>query len=258
MISVRTIVEQSTRYVTVRRRLPATVGNASFYASPSAGLRYLFRRSSLIDPKLLDAAIEHVRAESIVWDVGANVGFFSYAAAHLAGSAGFVLAIEPDVWLASLLLRSRVIQPPTSAPVDVLPIALASEPGVRQFCIANRTRATNYLEGYGSTQTGGVAETRLVMTYTLDSLLQWFPPPDVLKIDVEGAELEVLLGGAKVLASHKPVILCEVAQATGSEVANLLKSMQYRLYDSDAPQKHRSELDCAPWNTPNMLALPNR
>jgi len=101
----------------------------------------------------------------------------------------------------------------------------------------NHTFATNFLDGYGSTQTGGIAETRPVITYTLDSLLHWFPPPDVLKIDVEGAELEVLLGGVEMFASYKPVILLEVAQATSKEVASLLKSMQYRLYDSDAPRK---------------------
>ena len=48
---------------------------------------------------------ELVMSGSVVWDVGANVGLFSFSEAALAGP-GFVLAIEPHVWLAHLLVRS--------------------------------------------------------------------------------------------------------------------------------------------------------
>jgi hypothetical protein len=60
-----------------------------------------------VDEALLRNAIELVRPGDVVWDIGANVGLFSFAAAAPAGSAGKIVSFEADVWLAVLLRRSR-------------------------------------------------------------------------------------------------------------------------------------------------------
>jgi FkbM family methyltransferase len=101
---------------------------------------------------------ELVRPGSVVWDVGANVGLFSFSAAALAGPGGFVLAIEPDVWLAHLLGRSaqRIQQHSRAARVAVLCAAASGANRIRQLQIAERARAANYLmEAKGSSQAGG-------------------------------------------------------------------------------------------------------
>ncbi len=134
----------------------------------------------------------------MVWDVGANVGLFSFAAASLAGPEGRVVALEPDAWLVQLLRRSASRQPAGSAPVEVVPAAIAAALSVRTLCLASRSRAANYLADFGTIQTGGSREQQSVIAVTLDWLLESFPVPSVVKIDVEGAELEVLeaLGGS--------------------------------------------------------------
>jgi hypothetical protein len=104
------------------------------------------------------------------------------------------------------------------------------------------------LSGYGSTQVGGIAEQQTVVSVSLDWLSQRLPPPDVIKIDVEGAELEVLSGALGVLEKH-PVILCEVSSQRSHEVAALLKNKGYRIYDGDVSSAHRQELQAAPWST---------
>lgn len=251
---LRTFVEKSTRRLSFRRNLPKVFGGADIYVSPSVGLRYLFRSMDTIDPSLCRLAKEFVQEGSVVWDVGANVGLFSFVAAHCSGPTGRVISFEPDVWLVQLLRRSCVVQPISSSPVQVVPVALAESVELRTFNIASRSRSTNYLSGYGSTQTGGISEQQTVLSVTLDWLSERLPLPDVLKIDVEGAELEVLKGGLRLLEVKRPVVLCEVSSERSSEVTQVLKDRGYRIYDGEVSPTERRELEAAPWNTVALAA----
>lgn len=251
---VRTLLERTTRDWVFRRRLPGTLGGAKIFVSPSAGLRYLFRSMAQVDPKLCGLATDFVRKGNVVWDVGANLGLFSFAAAHLSGATGHVLSFEPDLWLVQLLRRSAAIQPTTAAPVRVVPVAVAETMDLRSFSIALRSRAGNFLAGYGSTQTGGVREEQTVVSVSLDWLAKRLPTPDIIKIDVEGAELAVLEGGLDLLEAKRPVIICEVASESSRQVTALLRSKKYSIFDGDRAARERVELDAAPWNT---LAIPS-
>ncbi len=236
-----------------RRRLPAEFGGAAVTVSPASGLRYLFRPMRSVDPGLLEMAKEFTRRDAVVWDVGANLGLFAFAAAHLAGSGGKVIAVEPDLWLVRLLRLSARRQPASSAPVTVVPCAIAASAGLRTFCIANRSRAANFLAGYGSSQTGGEAERQTVLTMTLDWLREQVPVPDVLKIDTEGAELEVLHGARNLFESARPVVLCEVSSERAAAVTEFLASFGYRLFDGELPAAAREPVKLATWST---IAVP--
>ena len=206
------------RRLVFRRRLPAEFENAVLYVSPAAGLRYIFRPMANIDPPLLMAAHTLVRRDDVIWDIGANVGLFSLAAAVCAGDRGQVIAFEPDAWIAQLLRRTSGAQPIASARITVVPIAVASEISLRSFSIAARSRASNALSEYGSTQMGGVEEQHVVAAFNLDWLLSKLPIPDIIKIDVEGAELEVLSNQVRMLNEVRPVIVCEVGSNTADEI----------------------------------------
>lgn len=214
-----------------RRRLPTALGGAAFYASTEGGFKYLRWNTADIDPMLVRFARRHVAPGSSVWDVGANVGLFTFCAAGLAGPTGSVLAVEPDTWLVANLRRSCRLNAGRAAPVHVLPVAIGDGPGVARFNVANNSRAANYVEGTGSTVTGGSRESQVVPTLTLDCLLDHFPAPDVLKVDVEGAEAGVLRGARRVLAGARPVILIEVG--AHDEVTEVLARSSYRLFDAE-------------------------
>jgi len=252
-VSLRSVTERALRGMTLKRRLPREFGRAPIWVSPGAGLRYLFRGMRNIDPKLLALVEEHVRPGHVVWDIGANVGLFAIAAAQRVGQGGRVFAFEPDAWLVQLLRRTAAIQPATAAAVAVLPVAVANSVDIREFFIAMRSRARNFLAGYGSSQTGGARESQLVIAVTMDWLGARLPKPDVVKIDVEGAEWEVLEGARELIARCRPLIICEVGEPRSKDVAQFLLGQDYQLYDGDLPAAARRPLALAPWNT---LAIP--
>jgi hypothetical protein len=69
--------------------------------------------------------------------------------------------------------------------------------------------------------------------------------PDVLKIDVEGAEFDVLRGRLRILSQSKPVILCAVSDHV-DEVSALFADHRYMFYGGDSHL--RAEIHRASFN----------
>jgi hypothetical protein len=136
----RQVAERLSRDKVFRRRLPQQYGAVQFYISPECGLRYLRGKVELVDPTLLNLARELVKPGATVWDVGANLGLFSFAAAGLAGPGGRVFAVEPDMYLVGLLRRSARLKNDHAAPVSVIPCAVSEEISLAVFNIAERAR----------------------------------------------------------------------------------------------------------------------
>jgi FkbM family methyltransferase len=247
---LRPALEQATHRIVVRRRLPAPFGTARIYVSSEGGLRYLRRGMARVDPALLRLAAETVWRGDTVWDIGANLGLFSFAAAVAAGPSGRVLAVEPDTVMAGLLRRSAAANR-GHAPVEVLPAAASDQQSVARFHVARRSRSTNYLDGFGTSQTGGVRSTHLVPAVTLDWLASGLGFPDVIKIDVEQAEAAVLAGASRVL-ERAATVICEVAACNAAAVRDVLTAHGYTLYDGDLVPGERAPTADAP---PNTLAV---
>ncbi len=163
-------------------------------------------------------ARELVQPNTIVWDIGANVGLFSFAAAALGAK---VVAVEPDPWLASLIHRSALIN---KLPVTALAAAVSDRIGIRELHTSDEGKSSGSLEGNGAGQT--------VISMTLDSLLNYFAAPQVLKIDVEGAELSVLEGSQRVL-QERPRLFCEVTDHHEA-IGELLRNANYDFFAARA------------------------
>ena len=244
------LAEKLSRGKILRRKLPPEFGGHTLFVTPEGGLRYWKRSLNYIDPMLFNVVREYIKSSDIVWDVGANVGLFTFAAAAKA-SEGRCLSFEPDVWLCTLLHRSIKQNP--GMRVDVLPVAVSDKVALAELNITVRSRSTNYLSyAEGSTQTGGVREVQLVPTVTLDFILGNYEAPSFIKIDTEGAEQFVLQGASEILRTIKPTILCEVALANYAEVSARLIENDYMLYDADRlPEKSPSSKGVS-----NILAIP--
>ena len=249
---IRRVAERLSRGVVLRRRLPSRFGRIPIYVTPEAGLRY-WSVMSKVDPLLYDMAEELVKPGSVVWDIGANVGLFSLCACARAGRSGFVLSVEPDSWLAHLIQRSsQNLDYGKCSQVEVLCASVSDSNRISRLEIAQRARSANHLiEASGSTQAQGSRCLQLTVSLTLDCLLQHFPPPSILKIDVETHEVNVLQGATQLLREAKPTVWCEVAHENSTQVTALLRAAGYEFYGAETRPHPRA--DRAWFNT---LAIP--
>ena len=249
---IRNLIEKLSRGVILKRKLPNS--NRKIYVSPEGGgLRYWKLNMDSIDTMLTYAINNLVKKDDVVWDIGTNVGFFSFLAAEKAGSKGSVLSVEPDTWLVNILKKSCALN--NDLNIHILPVALSDNVGIAYLNIANRSRTTNFLSvSQGSTQTGGVREQQVVPTFTLDFLLDNFPKPNFVKVDVEGAERFVFSRADKLLSEVKPLILTEVDSPNFDFLTSKFKSFGYDLFDADV----LAEKGLIPLSgvTSNILAIP--
>lgn len=213
---IRSLAEKLLRNRRIRRTLP---NGLPLYVSPDSQLKYL--RSEL-DADLTALARDHVTADSAVWDIGANCGVFAFSAA----GARQIVAVEADPFLADLLQQSAALN---NVPVAIVTAAAWSSRSLASFAIAARGRASNHLVGAGNSQTGGERGRIIVPTVTLDDLLDHFGPPTLVKIDVEGAEIDVLAGASRLLADARPLIYIEVAPDNEGRAAAIFAAANYRL-----------------------------
>jgi FkbM family methyltransferase len=191
-----------------------------------------------------------------VWDLGANLGVFAFAAAHRAGPRGEVLAVEADPWLVDLMRRTAAEPAPASARVWTLSCAVSSDQGLAEFITPERVRSGSHLAsspGAGPELVGRMQASHPVLTVSLDWLLERRRRPDVIKLDVEGAELAVLQGAAALLRTHRPRLLIEVFEASADAVTVLLQAAGYELFDFSSGWSARRPVARAVYQT---LALP--
>ncbi|MEJ7825052.1 MAG: FkbM family methyltransferase [Solirubrobacteraceae bacterium] len=174
------------------------------------------------------ALVRSLRDGDHVWDVGANIGSLALVAARIVGPAGRVLAIEPDARCAAALRRNAALN--DLRQIEVLEAAAARDSGSAELVVV-RDRLWTRLASVGGHEQ---QERRVtVATVALDDVDA--PPPRLVKIDVEGAELDVIAGMARLLREVRPLVICEM-HGRNAEFCDAMAAMGYvvgNLDDSD-------------------------
>jgi FkbM family methyltransferase len=150
-----------------------------------------------------------VRRGATIYDIGANIGLFSVAFSEWIGEDGWLYAIEPNPACVSLLRANLA-----AARADnwtILPTALSDRPSESEFTL-----------NYGNSLLGLLANAQHEIVKTghhvridadrLDQLIPRFGlrKPDVIKLDVEGAEAQAVAGMMETLEAHRPVVVIEL------------------------------------------------
>jgi FkbM family methyltransferase len=164
-----------------------------------------------------------LRPDMVALDVGANIGCHTLVMARLVGPQGADIAFEPQRIVYQNLCANIALNALTN--VHAVNAAVGSAAGTAAIAEIDYAARGNF----GGVALGGAADGERVQISTIDSL----PMENchLIKIDVEGMELDVLLGAAETLAKHRPALYIENDRQDKSAplIAHLLAA-DYRLF----------------------------
>ena len=143
-----------------------------------------------------------IAAGDTVYDVGANVGIYTLLASGKAGPSGKVYAFEPLARNLHYLNRHVALNRLQNC--CVLNVAVSDTEGIQKFSAASWEYSMGRLSPDGELE---------VPSVTLDSCVyreRQLRPPDVIKIDVEGAEVRVLQGASRAIGEYHPSVFVEI------------------------------------------------
>jgi FkbM family methyltransferase len=172
--------------------------------NPRTGREY-FRGE--VEPEVQKVLQQFLRPGMTIYDIGANIGFFSLLAAWLAGKPGKVISFEADPEIAARLREHAARNEFPN--ISVQEMAVWSESRGLPFARADAATSPDRGLGHVDLSTTGSSSVE-VRGISLDDFVRGSPAPDFVKCDVEGAEVEVFRGARKLLAEKRPVILCEM------------------------------------------------
>ena len=224
----------------MRRRLQdPIVGAAAPELTELEGFRILASRDDLAvgravlsgsyEPEVVDVFRDILRPGMHVIDIGANIGFFTMLSASIVGPAGSVLAVEPNPRNARMAEASRRLNGYET--VTVLQAAAGRGPGLLAINTSFSNGTTSAIDdGFvlGADTVGCVAVGQVA------------PPDrriDLIKLDVEGAEYNALLGCETLIRRDRPVIVFEfgpgqlpgISGITGEELLQWVIGQGYAL-----------------------------
>ncbi|MDQ3677162.1 MAG: FkbM family methyltransferase [Actinomycetota bacterium] len=180
-----------------------------------------------LDVPVQEALRRTVPPGGVVYDVGANVGFFTVLAARLVGDAGHVVAFEP-IAAAANLAREAALRSDLADRVEVRTDAVGARSGTARMCSVAAGGIWSHMSTVRDPHPLTIEEVDVPLVSLDDVIAAGAPAPDVVKLDVEGAEGDVLRGAQRLLAEHRPIIVCELHD-TNDEVADLLEAAGYVL-----------------------------
>ncbi len=190
------------RLIRLPLRLIPLSATVPVLSGPGRGMRWIVGSAphgawlGVLERDKLTPFVARLRRGMTVWDIGANVGLYTLPSARAVEPTGHVVAFEPMPRNLGFLRRHLTL----NGLEDVV---------VCDVAVSDATGTLKMAEGDSPSEfhadAGGSVEVRAV---TLDDWLSesGAPPPDVVKIDVEGSDDAVLRGGARSFAKYRPAI----------------------------------------------------
>lgn len=171
----------------------------------------------------------------VFWDIGSNIGFYSW---HALTSNENTEVILFDADQTNYELNTKTIQKNDLKRAKAFNVAVSDTDGVLDFLVDTASGATGCISSVSSPNSPTSAHYQYqlkkivsVKAITLDSLIaQGFAPPQLIKIDVEGAEHLVIAGSRNLILNHMPLIVMETVN---TEIVEWFKSIHYMVMQID-------------------------
>lgn len=184
---------------------------------------------------MADMLTRYLKRGDTFWDVGANVGFFSLYASKLVGPQGRVFSFEPSPDVHALLLANTT----GISNISVLQAGIGNCDGQSIFAAQGSSSSASFVRSVTEITSHCHPSVPIqevsVPVRKLDSIAhELSSAASLIKIDVEGFELEVLKGAARVLSSNRPIVVIEIhppqlelSNGTENALFRFLKDHQY-------------------------------
>ncbi|MBA4375964.1 MAG: hypothetical protein C0401_07310 [Anaerolinea sp.] len=198
-------------------------------------------------------AINKMFSPSTFWDIGANIGYYSWLLKSQNTSMAVSL-FEPDPINLDLLHQTALGAGGGGSGIAIVPYAASDADGEAVFVVDPVSGATGTLKNTEQEFTvrhyGVSPETIPVKTVALDTFRRNTLPPELIKIDVEGHESAVIRGAQRTLGEDQPILIFE-SFARDAALFAILHGLEYQLFDAE---RMTGDLQ----KTTNFLALPAR
>jgi FkbM family methyltransferase len=196
-------------------------------------------------------------------DCGANVGYFSVQASGLVGRVGKVVSIEANPVTFKLLQRNLN----ENESIVSINCALTAQSGYVELFVPSDGDVYSSLHADGLVKESSTIRSMTVPSRTLDDIVVelGLDRIDVVKIDIEGGELDVLRSSPLVLSRFRPVVIVEYGtntwpsfDATPRSLMLLADRYRYELRVFDIKQKSLVPIPADIWERPyvNLVLLP--
>ena len=197
---------------------------------------------------------QHLKSGDVFYDIGANVGFFSVIAAKLVGDTGKVYAFEPGEVNAKSIRHNAQLN--NFRQIEVIEKAVSNTSGLGQLLLAKYSGGHALATADAPPDLAGEITVDLV---SIDDLITQnkINPPNFVKVDVEGAELDVLKGMTQTIKTYQPTIIYEVDDGDRAayehkyqELADFFKSFNYQVTQAE------NSYDTIDWCVGHAIASP--
>lgn len=172
----------------------------------------------------------------VVYDIGASIGLYSLLFSHLIGKHGYIYCVEANP-LCIYFLHAN-LEMNNVANFNILPAVLLDTAKAAKFTInySNLNLGITQDSVFYSEKAGHQIT---LQSYSLDDLISnlHLRKPDLIKIDVEGAEEYVIKGMKKILLDFHPTLLLEIHGRTAAE--NTFKHLDNKHYHYKHPSSNQ-------------------
>lgn len=235
------------RYIFRQKYLRVMAGPLKGYLWTTAS-SYEYILGNYEDPETMDFFLSWLKDDAVYYDIGSNIGFYALTANQVINT-GKIYAFEPmpairEIFENQIKLNSKLI---FSNNIKLFPVAISNKEGQVEFSndIDHRDGNTYIKDSY----VFAAAKNKItVQCQSIDGLLKLgYEKPTIIKIDVEGAEYDVLKGAILTLEQYRPYILLATHDChlpgVQENCVHFLQELGYHLKHTGKYYKHMDGLD---------------